>query len=366
MASLFQNLSVTAIPTVNYAYDIVSGYAIRTLSNKMDEIINGKRQVRFYYRRDNRSFFQVLVDSALQYASTELKNAMYKAVRDKFQKQRREEYVNLVKDRRKTKLVSSGNLQIRNYGVMTVPIVDEKNKFGTIECKDTYGNSCSDGLMLKIPTNYNVKYTRYQNYVSHYDTVSVSVGNNKDIESTFESKYLVWSDATSMITFQSNKNTIITPVVGRDYSRKELASNGDIKFSVSGHILSGMAEVFPTEQVQKFTQIMQYKGLIEINNILLDQFGIEKILVLDFSITPLEGTKSQVDYSFNAIGIQPRHEIEITDDTLYLDDIIFNMQTSDKEDAWTKWFNAKAEGTAYSVIEVLDTGINAAINKIHI
>ena len=327
MASLFQNLSVTAIPTVNYAYDIVSGYAIRTLSNKMDEIINGKRQVRFYYRRDNRSFFQVLVDSALQYASTELKNAMYKAVRDKFQKQRKEEYVNLVKDRRKTKLVSSGNLQIRNYGVMTVPIVDEKNKFGTIECKDTYGNSCSDGLMLKIPTNYNVKYTRYQNYVSHYDTVSVSVGNNKDIESTFESKYLVWSDATSMITFQSNKNTIITPVVGRDYSRKEL---------------------------------------IEINNILLDQFGIEKILVLDFSITPLEGTKSQVDYSFNAIGIQPRHEIEITDDTLYLDDIIFNMQTSDKEDAWTKWFNAKAEGTAYSVIEILDTGINAAINKIHI
>lgn len=362
MASLFQNLSVTAIPTVNYAYDIVSGYAIRTLSNKMDEIINGKRQVRFYYRRDNRSFFQVLVDSALQYASTELKNAMYKAVRDKFQKQRIEEYGNLVKDRRKTNLVNNGTLQIKKYGEINV--VDINNNIKTIHCQDVFGNNCHDGLMLKIPTKNKIKYTRYQNHVWHYDTVSVSAQN--DIESTFEAKYLVWNDATSMITFQSNKNTIITPVVGRDYSRKELASNGDIKFSVSGHILSGMAEVFPTEQVQKFIQIMQYKGLIEINNILLDQFGIEKILVLDFSITPLEGTKSQVDYSFNAIGIQPRHEIEIIDDTLYLDDIIFNMQTSDKEDAWTKWFNAKAEGTAYSVIEILDTGINAAINKIHI
>ena len=78
----------------------------------------------------------------------------------------------------------------------------------------------------------------------------------------------------------------------------------------------------------------------------------------------LEGTKSQVDYSFNAIGIQPRHEIEVSEDTLFLDDVVFNMQTPNEEDAWSKWFKAKAEGTAYSVLEVADTGINAIINKI--
>ena len=359
MASLFQNLSVSAIPTVNYAYDIVSGYAIRTLNNKMDELINGKRRVKFYYRRDNRTFIQVLVDSALQHVSTELKNAMWKAVREKFQQKRKEEYANIVQDRRKTNLVNNGAVQIRNYGVMN--ILDTNNKIRTILCKDIYGNDCSDGLMLKIPTKEEVQYKRYQNYVSHYDTVSIS---KEYEESSFRSKYLIWSDATSMINFQSNKNTIITQVVGRDYSRKELASNGDIKFSVSGHILSGMAEVFPTDQVQKFLQVMQYKGLVEINNILLDQFKIEKILILDYTLTPLEGTKSQVDYSFNAIGIQPRHEIEVSEDTLFLDDVVFNMQTPNEEDAWSKWFKAKAEGTAYSVLEVADTGINAIINKI--
>lgn len=361
MALPFQSLSISALSAANYAYDIASGYAIRTLNNAIDEHFHGKKKVKFYYRHSNKTFLQVLVNSAIQRVSAELKNSAIKALRESIFNKKREDYVNQVVDKRKKALINHGKTQIQEFGIMHIK--DTYGKDRVVLCKDMYGNECSDGLMLKIATRNEIQYKRYRSYINHFNTISTS---HTEEEESFRSKNLVWSDATAMINFSSTKNTIVTQVVGRDYSRKELASNGDIKFSVSGHILSGMAEVFPTEEVSKFIQIMQYKGLVEVNSLLLAQYKIDKILILDHSITPIEGNKSQVDYSFNAIGIQPRSEIQVDSDTLYLDSVIANLQVTEEESAWAKWLKAKAEGAIYSITDAADTALSSGINSIHV
>ena len=115
-----------------------------------------------------------------------------------------------------------------------------------------------------------------------------------------------------------------------DYSRKELVSNGDIKFSVSGQITSSKPDVYPAEEVKKFLKVMQYKGIIKINNEILDQFGITHIIVTDFNLSTKEGYKAVQYYTFNALGLQPENEIEITDDTItYIEQKPMNDEESD-------------------------------------
>lgn len=103
---------------------------------------------------------------------------------------------------------------------------------------------------------------------------------------------MVWYDTTALITINSDKNLIATRVTGRDYSRKELVSNGDIKFTVSGQITSGKPDIYPAEEMQKFYKIMQYKGIVKINNMVLDQLGITHIVIENFNVSPRQGYKA--------------------------------------------------------------------------
>lgn len=362
MALPFQSLSISALSAANYAYDIASGYAIRTLNNAIDEHFHGKKKVKFYYRHSNKTFLQVLVNSSIQRVSAELKNEVIKNVRDLYKKKKIQIFENNSFSARRTQLIEKGELQTDWSGYGEMNINDPNGNPHTIICRDYYGFKCSDGLMLKITSKTPITYKRY-----NYKTTINNTSSNTQMDGfeEFISYFLVWSDPTAMINFSSTKNTVVTQVVGRDYSRKELASNGDIKFSVSGHIFSGMAEVFPAEEVQKFLRMVQYKGLITVNNILLDQFNIEKILILDYNLTPIEGNKSQIDYSFNAIGIQPRKEVNVTEDTLYLDSVI-NQTTVAEENKWSKWLKAKAEGAIYSITDAADTALSSGINSIHV
>lgn len=360
MALPFQSLSITSLPAANYAYDMVSGYAIRTLRNAVDEAINGPKKVKFYYRHDSRNFLQILVDSALQRVSTNLKNEVIKSVKDLIKKEKIQTFEHGALSARTVHLTNVGSKQVKEYGKM--PVKDINGKVRNVVCRDCFNNPCSDGLMLKIPTKKPIKYSKYNGETTITNTYSETEFHYTD---EFKANSLVWYDATALINFSSNKNLIITPVVGRDHSRKELASNGDINFSVSGHILSNMADVFPEENLAKFLQIMQYKGIIEIDNILLAQHNIAKIIIKDFSWSVEEGGKSNISYSFNGVGIQPVSEISVEEDTLYLDSII-NQTKVIEDNSWAKWLKSKAEGTLYNAIDVVDDIASTGISNIHI
>lgn len=187
---------------------------------------------------------------------------------------------------------------------------------------DDWGGISADALMLGIqleqPITIIQSYPVYGTFYSKIDDKYYEKDPKFETHGPFQSNFLVWYDTTAMITIDSDKNTVISRVQGRDYSRKELVSNGDIKFSVSGQITSGKSDVYPEAEVQKFIKVMQYKGIVKINNQLLDQFGITHILITDFHLSNKEGFKSVQNYTFSAIGLQPEKEIEIQYDTVII------------------------------------------------
>ena len=239
----------------------------------------------------------------------------------------------------------------KKYGVMKV-----NNGGNAVVAFDLYGNKCVDAIMLGIPVKEPVQYSTSVSRKNSNSRSSLMDGNP---ELNFKSDTLVWYDPTALVTINSDRNLIITKVQGRDYSRKELVSNGDINFTVTGHILSNMPEVYPAAEVQKFIQIMQYKGIVKVNNLILDQFHIDGIVIKDFSLSPREGYKSQQDYTFNAVGIMPTSEIKVANDTINLIDNSLENSSKTKS-AWQNFLENQLTGVASDAISAVDQGLSLA------
>lgn len=232
---------------------------------------------------------------------------------------------------------------------------EDENKYGRIEVKNPYkqdgfdkryiyayddwGNVCTDALMLSIPVSKPIE-LKYE----VYDGSLISTKNDIDQRrQNFASDHLVWYDTTALINLSSDKNLILTQVSGRDYSRKELVSNGDLNFSVSGKITSKIPDIYPSSEVQKLRQILQYKGIIEVNNEFLDQWGVSKIVIKSFSFPSSEGNKAVQEYSFEAVGIQPDTEANVTSDTIKVIDYTLAEETDGKNSIWKGILDAQLE-----------------------
>lgn len=235
------------------------------------------------------------------------------------------------------------------YGRMSV-----NNGANVIVAFDDWKNVCTDALMLSIPVAKPVKVT--------VDTYSVDDGNRLQSKTgSIDSDHLVWYDTTALINLSSDKELILTRVTGRDYSRKELVSNGDLNFSVSGHITSRIPDIYPSSEVQKFRQIMQYKGIIEVNNEFLDQWGIKKIVIKSFNLPSSEGNKAIQDYSFEAVGLQPDTEANVVEDTISFIDFNIKQQTQENTSlAWKDILNQQLETLKSQSVQVASQGLALA------
>lgn len=240
------------------------------------------------------------------------------------------------------------------YGIMRV-----NNGANAVVARDIYGNKCIDAIMLGIPVKDKIAYSVAANSKSAGGSHTMQDDIEDDLDSSFQSDTLVWYDPTALVTINSDRNLIATKVQGRDYSRKELVSNGDINFTVTGHILSNMPEVYPATDVQKFIQIMQYKGIVKVNNLILDQFKIDGIVIKDFSLSPKEGYKSQQDYTFNAIGTMPAEEVKVTEDTINIIDNSL-QKVAKKKSPWQKMLENQLEGLTQNALGAANQGLSLA------
>lgn len=242
---------------------------------------------------------------------------------------------------------------------------DDKAKYGFIRVNDgknaivaydDWGDVCHDALMLSIPVAKKVK---IRGNIGTADNAG-EFTRARDGE-TIDSDHLVWYDTTALISLSSNKELILTKVTGRDYSRKELVSNGDLNFSVTGHITSLMPDIYPSQEVQKFRQIMQYKGIIEVNNEFLDQWGVNKIVIQSFNLPSNEGNKSIQDYSFEAVGIQPDSEANVIEDTVSVIDYNIQKETDNKTSlAWKDILGQQLEALKSQSVPLAAQGLALA------
>lgn len=345
MAGIISSFNNIALSGAGSLYTSASSYAFSQMNSGLRRMLYGdtKDPLRFYYKNDQRGFFRTMVNSALQQVA--------------------QQAINEVVGYGTKKLKEAVNKMLKKGTKSSVTSLLGKDESGddaflsmkagghTIVCHDYEGYPCKDGLITKIPTKKPVEYNSEYSYKITSDSSGKTKATVKN-SGGFTVNYLVWQDPSAIVNVNSSKNLVLTRVVGRDYSRKELISNGDIEIQVSGHILSDFEckDEYPYNRVQQFIQTMQYKGVIDVNNVVLKQFNITQMVIKDFNLPSSEGSIAKQDYSFTAVGIQPTSEVEVTQDTLKVIDITTaSTTTNSKTNKWTEFIKQKAEGVTASL-----------------
>ena len=126
------------------------------------------------------------------------------------------------------------------------------------------------------------------------------------------SKYglVTFADLQPQVQVSSKNNIVLTTVQGRDYTRKEFISGGDLEINISGKITSKYPDVYPEAEVSKFLKLMQYKGVIECDNTVLRQFRIEKLIVLNYSF-PASDCRNIQPYTLSCVAVEPSEAVEL-------------------------------------------------------
>lgn len=209
------------------------------------------------------------------------------------------------------KLIEKGNKIDNDLGVIKV----EGGQ--TISAVDCYGRLVKESLMLYYETEKEMDITTIE-----------GVGKEK----ITKTKTLCFFDVNAQVSQSTTKNVILTKVQGRDYTRKELVSGGDIVFTVNGMINSNLMGVYPSDAVKKFVQLCQYNGVIKINHFLAKQFGVTQVIVQDFKLNTQDCLNIQ-PYSMTLIAVEPDENITVLKDTIT---IINDALAANENEGWYK------------------------------
>ncbi len=245
-----------------------------------------------------------------------------------------------------------------------------KTSGGYIPAVNNYGEYCPEAFIMGIKLKQNISYTSKQygrnGEIKGFSKAKTLTGQEISIPTSTD--MLVWFDPVGIPVINSDRNIILTQVQGRDYSRKEIVSNGDIKFSVTGKMCSGVPGVYPENEVKKFIQIMNFKGVVYCNHFILSILGIDKFVVTSWSLSPRQGFGDNTqDYTFSAVGVMPDKEVKVEADTINILDYRI-AEEEQKKGKWAKLLDSKLEGLKNGALDTAskaaDNGINSLIGKI--
>jgi len=185
-------------------------------------------------------------------------------------------------------------------------------------------------------------------------------------QSKFSTKKRFVIDLTPQVTVNSTKNLILTKVQGRDFTRKELISGGDLSFSVSGEFNSNYEGVYPSRDVQKFIDIMQHNGVLFVNNLIFGQFNVTRILIQSYQLGH-PSCKNTQPYSFTCVAVEPDEDVVIANDTIQ--QLNYDLSTSPAK-GWEKFIlNSKLSELTANVVSgtvssLTNVGLDALIPNI--
>ena len=206
--------------------------------------------------------------------------------------------------------------QEANYSVLIKNQETQMKKYGSIHptgghpivARDKYGDAVPDALILYYETDTefaveNVEYRKTAN------------GGVTKIAHSDKIKTMFHIDLSPKVSMNSTKNIVQTTVQGRDFSRKELVSGGDLKFTVHGTIVSDEEGIYPATAVKRWKQIMQYNGIVNVNFFMLNELNINQVLIQDYSLGDVT-YKNEQPYSFTCVAVEPDEDVVVTQDTI--------------------------------------------------
>ena len=341
-------------------FNVVNGAINQTLSVQLNNLehmlIHGKHKgVRFYYdQTSGGNVLSVLTKSLIGGSVSELGALAKNTFKDLLWKDTKKEDT------------KSGWAFDRIEAIRT-EVLQEYGKFPVndgaafVYAIDHQGYRVRDALMLGIPLDDDKRVSFSQMYRNEDLIADFRTGEkrsqvykNNDIDNC---DHLVFFDTTAIVSIDSAKNLVVTQVQGRDYSRKELVSNGDININVSGTITSAYPDVYPVDEVRKLRQILRYKGVIKVNNIILDGWDVDKIIIKDFSFPQEEGGKAVQRYSFSAVAVQPVKLSEVEEDAIGIITQPFDVEVKENN-KWQDMLEKQIDRLKQSAGSLVDVGLS--------
>lgn len=155
------------------------------------------------------------------------------------------------------------------------------------------GRTVADYLELAIPKEGN-----------YYD--------NKECKIQPNGTYglVTFVDLQPQVQVSSKNNIVLTTVQGRDYTRKEYVSGGDLEVTINGKITSKYPDVYPEGEMSKFLKLMQYKGVLDCDNTILRQFNISQLIILNYALSPCEYRNIQ-PYTLTCVAVEPAESVQL-------------------------------------------------------
>lgn len=238
-----------------------------------------------------------------------------------------------------TALIERGNKVHEDYGFIQA----SSSGNDIIQALDKYGNKVDGALIMwyEIENDitekqdiYHLTSTKDSKLNKDGRVESYTITSEENIETkSFKTNKIFIIDLAPQIRVQSTKNVILTKVQGRDYTRKELVSGGDLCFSVSGEIVSNYADIYPERDVQKFINIMQHNGIVSVKNLIFGQFKVNNVIIQNFQLETPKYQNIQ-PYSFTCVAVEPSESVQIVDDTLEAIDFQIQASSTWKEQKW--------------------------------
>lgn len=294
--------------------------------------------------RNNRAYKSVLVHVAKQLAMSEIEGQINKLF-PKYQRYLEKTLRKTVLEQQKSnqvQLIRNRESQMKEWGRITA------DGGHTIIAKDKYGNAVPESLMLF--------------YGGDTDILVEDVKNvgDKQVKDSYTTKTICFIDINPDVAIQSSKNIVMTTVQGRDYTRKELVSGGDLNFTVTGEIVSNEEGVYPENDVKKFIQIMQYGGVVNVNHFQFKQFNVDKIIIKDFNMQNQEFKNIQ-PYTFTCVAVEPDEDVVVKSDTI----AVINREI--EVSPMSKWYklilnNKYAEIVANAAASAVSSTVNAGVD----
>lgn len=267
------------IITHGTAEGYVSNIARKSLGLGLSEFQDGSVK---YFSKDKEILKRAAVQTASQLAYGLLRS--YPRYIKYWEQVERDKYL---KNKSQTSRANA-NGQYRQLIDRQQALAEEKKYADTI-----VGEIVKDYLELEIPGEG-----------TYYDYQSGKVEQN--------SKYglVKFADLQPVVQVSSKNNVLLTTVQGRDYTRKELVSGGDLEISINGKITSKYPDVYPEAEVSKFLKLMQYRGVINCDNTILRQFKITRLIVLNYSLNPSDCRNIQ-PYTLACVAVEPSEAVEL-------------------------------------------------------
>lgn len=283
---------------------------------------------------------------------------------EKFARDKMRDAMRVQQEANRKVLISNGKKSTEDFGFI---ICEGGHK---LIAKTKYGTPVPEALILSFDGQETVHYDDVlwdENSAESYtikkkNTLEKLWNPGNEIEHTiqshkadpFDTKTVFHIDLAPKVSMNSSKNVILTQVQGRDFTRKELVSGGDMTYSISGSIVSNNEGVYPTEAVKRFVKIMQYNGIVNVNFITFGLLGVNRVIIKDFSLESAEYKNIQ-PYSFTCVAVEPDDAITLKADT------IASINKDLAESQWDTWYKAILDNKLAQM--AVKTAVNVATSS---